>query len=379
MQQTGAPRPDRCTVVKTHTTRSGEAESEFLYIVSMRSVSEYIRGLPKAELHVHIEGTLEPELAFQLAKKHGVVLPYATVEDLRQAYQFENLQSFLDIYYEGAAVLRDADDFHALAQSYLRKAHAQGVVHAEIFFDPQTHTARGIALRTVLDGLCRACSEAERELGITCRLILCFLRHLSADEAMRTLEEALPHKNTIAAVGLDSSESGHPPAKFAEVFARARRAGLLAVAHAGEEGPPPYIYEALDVLQVRRVDHGVRCEEAPQLIERLVRERVPLTVCPLSNVKLKVFDRIENHNLKRLLDRGVCVTVNSDDPAYFGGYVLENYLAVHEGLHLSQDDLTLLARNSIEASFLADSAKQRWFAAIDDYARGGTPRPANSQ
>jgi len=335
----------------------------------MRSAAEYIRGLPKAELHVHIEGTLEPELAFQLANKHGVVLPHATVEELRRAYRFSNLQSFLDIYYDGAAVLRDADDFHALTQGYLRRAHAQGVVHAEIFFDPQTHTARGIALSTVLDGLYRACSEAERDLGVTSRLILCFLRHLSADEAMRTLEEALSYKSIIAAVGLDSSESGHPPAKFTEVFARARREGLAAVAHAGEEGPPSYIYEALDILQVRRVDHGVRCEEDPLLLGRLARERVPLTVCPLSNVKLKVFERIEDHNLKRLLDHGVCVTVNSDDPAYFGGYVLENYLAVHSGLCLSQKDLTVLARNSIEASFMADSAKQRWFAAIDDYAR----------
>jgi len=335
----------------------------------VRSAAAYIRGLPKAELHVHIEGTLEPELAIRLAKKHGVVLPHASVEELRRAYRFANLQSFLDIYYDGAAVLRDADDFHALTQGYLRKAHAQGVVHAEIFFDPQTHSARGIALATVLDGLRRACSEAEREFGTTCRLILCFLRHLSAAEAMRTLEEALPHKDAIAAVGLDSSETGHPPAKFSEVFARARREGLPAVAHAGEEGPPAYIYEALDILKVRRVDHGVRCEEAPELVERLARERVPLTVCPLSNVKLKVFERIEDHNLKRLLERGLCVTVNSDDPAYFGGYVLENYLAVERGLELSREDLTSLARNSIEASFLADIAKQRWFTAIDDYAR----------
>ncbi|HLZ96514.1 MAG TPA: adenosine deaminase [Steroidobacteraceae bacterium] len=338
----------------------------------MRSAAEYIRGLPKAELHVHIEGTLEPALAFQLAIKHGVVLPHATVEELRRAYRFANLQSFLDIYYEGAAVLRDADDFHALTRDYLRTAHAQGVVHAEIFFDPQTHTARGVTLSTVLEGLGRACMEAERELGVTSRLILCFLRHLSADEAMRTLEQALPHKDIVAAVGLDSSELGHPPSKFAEVFARARREGLAAVAHAGEEGPPSYIYEALDVLKVRRIDHGVRCEEDPELLERLARERVPLTVCPLSNIKLQVFERIEHHNLKRLLERGVCVTVNSDDPAYFGGYVLENYLAVHGGLGLSQDDLTLLARNSIEASFLADSAKRRWFAAIEDYSRSAT-------
>jgi adenosine deaminase len=340
----------------------------------VQSATDYIRGLPKAELHVHIEGTLEPELKFQLAKKHGIVLQHASVENLRRAYQFANLQSFLDIYYDGAAVLRDADDFHSLAQAYLYKAHAQGVVHAEIFFDPQTHTARGIALATVLDGLRRACARAEQELGISSRLILCFLRHLSADEAMRTLEEALPHKDAIAAVGLDSSELGHPPAKFSAVFARARREGFLAVAHAGEEGPPAYIVEALDVLKVRRIDHGVHCEEDPALLERLARERVPLTVCPLSNVKLKVFEQIESHNLRRLLERGLCVTVNSDDPAYFGGYVLENYLAVERGLGLSRDDLTLLARNSIEASFLTDSAKQRWFAAIADYARNTADR-----
>jgi len=340
----------------------------------VRSAMEYIRGLPKAELHVHIEGTLEPELKFQLAKKHGIALQHASVEDLRRAYRFANLQSFLDIYYDGAAVLRDADDFHDLAEAYLHKAHAQGVVHAEIFFDPQTHSARGIALATVLDGLRRACARAERELGISSRLILCFLRHLSADAAMRTLEEALPHKDAIAAVGLDSSELGHPPAKFSAVFARARREGFLAVAHAGEEGPPAYIVEALDVLKVRRIDHGVHCEEDPALLERLARERVPLTVCPLSNVKLKVFEQIESHNLRRLLERGLCVTVNSDDPAYFGGYVLENYLAVERGLGLSRDDLTLLARNSIEASFLTDSAKQRWFAAIADYARNTADR-----
>jgi adenine deaminase len=335
----------------------------------MQSEEDYIRRLPKAELHVHIEGTLEPELAFQLAKKHGIVLPFGSIDELRAAYRFANLQSFLDIYYAGANVLRDAEDFHALAEAYLRKAHEQGVVHVEVFFDPQTHSARGVALATVLDGLRRAFAEAERDLGITGRLVLCFLRHLSAAEAMLTLEEALPYKDAIVAVGLDSSESGHPPGKFTEVFARARREGFLAVAHAGEEGPPSYIYEALDLLQVLRIDHGVRCEEDPGLLTRLARERVPLTVCPLSNIKLGVFERIENHNLKRLLERGLCVTVNSDDPAYFGGYVLENYLAVERGLGLSRSQLAALARNSIEASFLPDPAKRRWFAAIDAHAR----------
>jgi len=329
---------------------------------------EYIRGLPKAELHLHIEGTLEPDLAFRLAKKHGVPLPYATVEELRRAYQFSNLQSFLDIYYAGADVLLEADDFYELTKAYLEKAHEQGVVHVEVFFDPQTHTARGVTFEAVLDGMRRALLRAEREFGITFRLILCFLRHLSAADAMRTLEEALPHKHALAAVGLDSSESGHPPAKFAAVFDRARGEGLLTVAHAGEEGPPAYIREALDILKVRRIDHGVRCEEDAELVRRLVRERMPLTVCPLSNVKLKVFASIENHNLKRLLDQGVCVTVNSDDPAYFGGYVLENFLAVQRGLALSQADLDSLARNSFEASFLPEAAKRRWMQSVDAYA-----------
>jgi adenosine deaminase len=336
----------------------------------MPSEEEFIRGLPKAELHVHVEGTLEPELAFRLAAKHGIELPYATIEELRAAYQFEDLQAFLDIYYAGADVLRDADDFHALATSYLRKAHSEGVVHAEMFFDPQTHASRGIELATVLEGLTRAQREAEQESGITSRLILCFLRHLSADEAMRTLEDALPYRDTIAAVGLDSSEVGNPPSKFANVFARARDAGLPAVAHAGEEGPPTYIVEALDILQVRRIDHGVRCEEDPALLARLARERIPLTVCPLSNVKLNVFPSIADHNIKRLLARGICVTVNSDDPAYFGGYLVANFLALERGLGLSRTELTTLARNSIEASFLEDSAMRHWYRAIDAYTAG---------
>ncbi|HEY6925296.1 MAG TPA: adenosine deaminase [Steroidobacteraceae bacterium] len=335
----------------------------------MNSESGYLKGLPKAELHLHIEGTLEPELAFRLAKKHGIALPYGSVAELRAAYSFTNLQSFLDIYYAGASVLRDVEDFHALTEAYLRKAHEQGVVHVEIFFDPQTHTDRGIALSTVVEGIDGALREGQEKLGITHRLILCFLRHLSAASAMRTLEAALPYKNLIAAVGLDSSEKGHPPSKFSAVFERARREGLLTVAHAGEEGPPEYIHEALDLLKVRRIDHGVRSEEAPELLARLVRERMPLTVCPLSNVKLKVFDRIENHNLKRLLEQGVCVTVNSDDPAYFGGYLLENFQALERGLSLSRAQLTTLARNSFEASFLTTPEKQRWLRAIDAYER----------
>jgi adenosine deaminase len=336
-------------------------------------MSEFIRGLPKAELHVHIEGTLEPELAFQLAAKHGIRLPYATVDDLRRAYQFSDLQSFLDIYYAGADVLRDEEDFYRLTHAYLDKAHSQGVVHVEIFFDPQTHSARGVAFDTVLGGMRRALLEAEQERGTTYRLIPCILRHLSASDAMSMLGEVLPHRDAIAAIGLDSSEAGQPPTKFREVFARARQSGLPAVAHAGEEGPPAYIREALDVLEVCRIDHGVRCEEDEELMERLARERIPLTMCPLSNVKLRVFDRLESHNIGRLLERGLCVTVNSDDPAYFGGYLLENYLAVQEALGLTRPQLTLLARNSIEASFLAPAGKRRWLDAIDEYARAGSP------
>jgi len=332
------------------------------------SLDSFIRGIPKTELHLHIEGTLEPELMFALAAKHGVGLPYASVDELRAAYQFDSLQSFLDLYYAGAAVLRDADDFQALTAAYLRRAHADGVVHVEIFFDPQTHTERGIAFATVLDGITRALADGEREFGISWRLILCFLRHLSADDAMRTLEQALPYKERIAAVGLDSSERGHPPSKFAAVFERARREGFLTVAHAGEEGPPAYIVEALDLLKVSRIDHGVRCEEDPDLVRRLARERVPLTVCPLSNVKLCVYRDIAQHNLKRLLQRGLCVTVNSDDPAYFGGYVADNYRAVQRGLGLSKEQIVELAANSIEASFLPAPRKQALRERLDAYA-----------
>jgi adenosine deaminase len=331
----------------------------------MTSMEAYIRALPKAELHLHIEGTLEPELAFRLAQKHRLALPFASVEELRAAYDFTDLQSFLDLYYAVAGVLRDADDFYELALSYLQRVHGQGVVHTEIFFDPQTHTARGIAFDTVIDGLRRALTEAERRFGMTHRLIACFVRHLSAADAMRTLDQVLEHRDAICAVGLDSSEVGHPPSKFAAVFARAREHGLLTVAHAGEEGPPAYIYEALDILAVRRIDHGVRSEEDSALVQRLARERIGLTVCPLSNVKLGVFDGIQHHNLKRLLEAGLCVTVNSDDPAYFGGYLLENYLAVQRGLGLTRAQLATLARNSIEASFLDAAAKRRWTAAID--------------
>ena len=336
----------------------------------MSSIDTFIRGIPKAELHLHIEGTLEPEMVFELARKHGVSLRYPSVDALREAYRFSDLQSFLDVYYAGAEVLRDESDFHALTSAYLRRAREDGVVHVEIFYDPQTHTVRGVPFEAVIGGIRSALEEGQRTLGITHRLILCFLRHLSADDAMQTLEQALPHAEAITAVGLDSSEAGHPPTKFARVFERARREGFLTVAHAGEEGPPSYIYEALDVLKVSRIDHGVRSEEDPALVARLARERVPLTVCPLSNVMLRVFDRIEDHNLKRLMDQGLCVTVNSDDPAYFGGYVADNYLALHRGLGLSRADIATLAGNSIEASFLPEADKSLWRQKIGQYATG---------
>jgi adenine deaminase len=333
----------------------------------MRSIDAFINGIPKAELHLHIEGTLEPEMVFDLARKHGAALQYPSVEALRNAYRFSDLQSFLDVYYAGAEVLRDETDFYALTRAYLRRAQTQGVVHVEIFFDPQTHTARGVPFGTIIGGIRRALVEGQREFGITHRLIMCFLRHLSAADAMKTLEQSLPFAHAITAVGLDSSEFGNPPEKFADVFMRARREGFLTVAHAGEEGPPDYVYEALDVLQVSRIDHGVRSEEDPALIARLVRDQVPLTVCPLSNVMLKVVDRMEDHNLKRLLDAGVCVTVNSDDPAYFGGYVTENYRAVYDALGLSKADITQLAHNSIQASFLPAADKSEWARRIDEF------------
>jgi adenosine deaminase len=328
-------------------------------------VADLACRMPKAELHLHIEGTLEPELAFALAERNRVTLPYASVERLRAAYEFTDLQSFLDVYYAGASVLRTAQDFHDLAFAYFRRAAADHVVHAEIFFDPQTHTARGVPFAVIMAGIGQALADAQAQFGLSHRLILCFLRHLEAADAMRTLEQALPWRQAITAVGLDSSERGHPPAKFAEVFARARELGWLTVAHAGEEGPPEYIRQALDLLGVSRIDHGVRCEEDPELVERLRREAVPLTVCPLSNVKLKVFPRIEDHNLKRLLDCGLCVTVNSDDPAYFGGYVNDNFVAVADALDLSREELLTLARNSFTGSMLNEEDQARHLAAID--------------
>jgi len=335
---------------------------------TVSELEPFIRGIPKAELHLHIEGSLEPEMVMQLAARHAITLRYDSVDALRAAYRFTDLQSFLDVYYAGAQVLRDEDDFYAMTMAYLLKAHEQGVVHAEIFFDPQTHTERGVAFATVVAGIRRALLDGERKFGITHRLILCFLRHLSAADAMATLEAALPYKQFITAVGLDSSEAGHPPSKFIEVFDRALQEGFLTVAHAGEEGPPAYIEEALSLLHVSRIDHGVRCEEDEALVERLAKTRMPLTVCPLSNVKLKVIDDISQHNLKRLLRRGLCVTVNSDDPAYFGGYIAENFAAVQRGLDLSKEDIVQLACNSFTASFLPASQKEAWLQKVRAYA-----------
>jgi adenine deaminase len=316
----------------------------------MTATPEFIRNLPKAELHLHIEGTLEPELMFELARRNGVKLRYPDVETLRRAYQFSDLQSFLDIYFEGAAVLRTKQDFYDMTLAYFRKAALQNVRHAEIFFDPQTHTDRGVVFETVVRGIHEAQETAKRDLNVSSKLILCFLRHLSEDQAMKTLDEAFPYKEWIVAVGLDSSEKGNPPRKFARVFAKARDAGLLAVAHAGEEGPPEYIWEALDILGVKRIDHGVRCIEDPKLVDRLVSDQIPLTVCPLSNIKLRVFPSMRDHNLRRLLERGVKVTINSDDPAYFGGYINENYLAAATALPLTPSDLQRIAANSLSAT-----------------------------
>ena len=321
------------------------------------TLDRLIRLLPKAELHLHIEGTLEPELMFALASRHGTPLPYASVDAVRAAYQFADLQSFLDLYYAGCAVLRDDRDFYALAMSYFTRAHADGLVHAELFFDPQTHTTRGVSLDAVFTGLRAAMDDARRRYGITSELILCFLHHLSEAEAETTLDAALPFRREFIGVGLDSGERGNPPSKFARVFARARGLGLRAVAHAGEEGPASYIREALDLLAVERIDHGVRCSEDPELVAHLAARRIPLTVCPLSNVKLRVFPRLADHNLADLLRRGVAITLNSDDPAYFGGYLGENYRATAEALRLTADEVVTLAENAVRASFLPATEK----------------------
>jgi adenine deaminase len=328
---------------------------------------ELLVDLPKAELHLHIEGTLEPELAFTMARRNQVELPYEDEEAVRRAYVFEDLQSFLNIYYAACSVLVTERDFYDLTWAYLLRAAGQGVRHAEIFFDPQTHTDRGVAFGTVIEGITRALEDGERNLRVTSRLIMCFLRHLSAEAAMATLEVALPYRDAIVAVGLDSGESGNPPEKFRDVFDRARAEGFPAVAHAGEEGPPEYIWQALDVLDVRRIDHGVRCTEDGPLVERLVTEQTPLTVCPFSNVKLRVFRDLQHHNFGELLDRNLLVTINSDDPAYFGGYVADNYIGTAAALGLTADQMIQVARNSFVASFLPEAERQQHLDAIDAF------------
>jgi adenosine deaminase len=333
-------------------------------------LAAFIASIPKCELHLHIEGSLEPELMFDIAQRNGIRLPFGSVDEVRRAYQFTNLQSFLDIYYAGARVLLAERDFYDMTWAYLARAHGQQVRHVAMFFDPQTHTDRGIPFGTVVAGIHRALADARRQLGLTSRLIMCFLRHLPAEAAMATLEQALPLRDRIAAVGLDSSEVGHPPEKFAAVYDRARAEGFRAVAHAGEEGPPEYIWQALDRLRVSRIDHGVRCLEDPRLVERLRAEAVPLTVCPLSNVKLRVFPTLAQHPLKRLLDLGLRATVNSDDPAYFGGYIQENLVAVQAALGLTAADVERLTRNAFEASFLDPAEKRARLAELDAFLAG---------
>jgi len=345
-----------------------------VHAVAALHLPKLLREMPKAELHIHIEGSLEPELIFALAKRNGVSLPYANVEALRAAYAFTDLQSFLDIYYAGASVLLHEQDFYDMAWAYLQRAAADHVVHAEIFFDPQTHTERGVPMATVIHGLHRACVDAQAKLGVSAQLILCFLRHLSEEAALQTFQEALPFKDLFIGVGLDSSEVGHPPEKFKNVFALAHAHGLHLVAHAGEEGPPAYIWSALDVLHVERIDHGVQAVHDSALMARLAKDRIPLTVCPLSNQKLCVFPDLKHHNIGQLLDAGLCVTLNSYDPAYFGGYLNDNFVQTFEATGLTAQHAYVLARNSFEASFVSEVQRQKWMHALklcfERYAEG---------
>ena len=333
----------------------------------MPAQRDFIEGLPKVELHLHIEGSLEPELMFNLAQRNDIDLPFNSVAEVRDAYNFSNLQDFLDIYYRGMSVLQTEQDFFDLTWAYLQKIAAQNVMHTEIFFDPQGHTERGIEFETVLNGITKALNDGEQKLGLTSRLIMCFLRHLSEEDAFKTLEQALPHKAKIVGVGLDSSEVGHPPSNFENVFAKAREEGFLVVAHAGEEGPPEYVWEALDLLKVNRVDHGNRSLEDDGLVQRLVDECIPLTVCPLSNLKLCVVSDLRNHPIRKMLDFGLKVTINSDDPSYFGGYMNENFIQVTEALALEESHLTMITRNAIEASFLDESDKSTLQQRLEDY------------
>jgi len=327
-------------------------------------LQEFIKNLPKAELHLHIEGSLEPELMFKLAERNNITLPYKTIDDVKKAYEFDNLQSFLDIYYQGAGVLIHEQDFYDMTWEYLKKCDSENVRHVELFFDPQTHTDRGIHFDTVITGIHRALKDAEKDLNISSYLIMCFLRHLSEAEALKTLDSALAHKDKIIAVGLDSSEKGHPPEKFQRAFQKALEEGFLTVAHAGEEGPADYIWQALEMLKVSRVDHGVRCLEDDRLVDFLKENQIPLTVCPLSNIKLKVFNKLEDHNLKDLIDRGLLVTINADDPSYFGGYLNDNYIQTQKALNLTRDEMAQLAINSFKASFLPQEKKDNFIQQI---------------
>ncbi|QTH04327.1 adenosine deaminase [Vibrio fluvialis] len=329
-------------------------------------MKEFIQQLPKVELHLHIEGSLEPELMFDLAQRNQIAIPFSSPDEVRAAYQFSNLQSFLDIYYQGANVLIHEQDFFDLTWAYLLRCQQDNVMHTEIFFDPQTHTARGIAFETVINGITQALEKGQQELGISSQLIMCFLRHLSEADAMHTLQQALPYKDKIVGVGLDSSEQGHPPEKFQQVFRQAREAGFIAVAHAGEEGPALNIRNAIDLLGVQRVDHGVRCVEDAALVQELKQTRMPLTVCPLSNLKLKVFTEMEQHNIVDLLRQGLCVTINSDDPAYFGGYMTDNFMAVADAHPMSHQELAQFTLNAIEASFISDAEKARMSAKVHE-------------
>ncbi|GAA4277840.1 adenosine deaminase [Aquimarina mytili] len=331
------------------------------------SIEKFIEGIPKAELHLHIEGTFEPELMFEIAKRNNKTIKYSSVEELKEAYSFNNLQEFLDIYYAGANVLIEEQDFYDLTWAYLTKVHQQNVVHVEIFFDPQTHTDRGVSFDTVIKGIYRALEDGEEQLGISFKLIMSFLRHLDEASAFKTLEQALPFKKWISAVGLDSSEVGNPPSKFERVFAKAREEGFITVAHAGEEGPSEYIWEALDLLKVTRIDHGNRCLDDDSLVKQLVEIQMPLTVCPLSNLELKVVTNLKDHPIAKMLDLGLLATVNSDDPAYFGGYMNENYLGITRALNLSKHQITELAKNSFKASWLSDQKKRDMIAQIDTY------------
>ena len=331
-------------------------------------IEQFIRGIPKAELHLHIEGSLEPELMFELAGRNGVDIPYSSVDEIKAAYEFSDLQSFLDIYYSGAGVLQKTEDFFDLTWAYLNRIHSENVRHVEIFFDPQTHTERGISFKTVVTGIHKALEAAHKKYGITSFLILCFLRHLSEEEALNTLEEALPFKDWIEGVGLDSSEVGFPPEIFESAFALADEHGFRKVAHAGEEGPPEYIWSALDLLGVSRIDHGVRCTEDEKLVERIVRDQIPLTVCPLSNIKLCVFNKMEEHNLKKMLKQGIRVTINSDDPAYFGGYINQNFIAAQQALRLSKNEIIEIAKNGFRSSFLPQNSIKNHLESINEFA-----------